>query len=256
MHQTRVQHRRHIAVVLAGVAGFVDAAGFLSLDLFSAHVSGNTARLGAYLGSGLFVRAGPSGFAVAVFVLAIAVGTIAMEFGWRSHSRRPAAAVLGAEVVMLSLLAGVGTKVGLAASQSGSRPAVYYPLAALAVGAMGLQTAALQRVSGRTVRTTFVSGMLTSLTDEVVAWMFRRAGPGPRPDESFVVGQLGLGQESAPGGRISLLAGIWIFYVAGATLGGYLQTQWKLVSLAIPAGILLLIATYEIMSPSVTPVAS
>jgi hypothetical protein len=36
----RSGRRAVLALVLAGVAGFVDAAGYLSLNLFSAHMSG------------------------------------------------------------------------------------------------------------------------------------------------------------------------------------------------------------------------
>ena len=37
------------AVTDAAVAGYVDAVGYLSLDVFTAHMSGNSARLGVYL---------------------------------------------------------------------------------------------------------------------------------------------------------------------------------------------------------------
>src|SRR5271169_3994872 len=42
-----------VAATLAGVGGWVDAVGFLTLfGLFTAHLSGNTARLGVELGQG------------------------------------------------------------------------------------------------------------------------------------------------------------------------------------------------------------
>ena len=49
------------------------------------------------------------------------------------------------------------------------RSGAYYALAALAVAAMGLQTAALRHVAGVAVHTTFITGMVTSLAEEVVA---------------------------------------------------------------------------------------
>jgi uncharacterized membrane protein YoaK (UPF0700 family) len=42
-----------LAFPLAGVGGFVDAVGFLTLaGLFVAHMSGNTIRLGVFVGEG------------------------------------------------------------------------------------------------------------------------------------------------------------------------------------------------------------
>jgi uncharacterized membrane protein YoaK (UPF0700 family) len=42
-----------VSFPLAWVAGYVDAVGFLTLaGLFTAHMSGNTARLGVFVGDG------------------------------------------------------------------------------------------------------------------------------------------------------------------------------------------------------------
>jgi uncharacterized membrane protein YoaK (UPF0700 family) len=75
-----VQERRLLAPFLATTPGYVDAAGYLSLRLFTAHMSGNSARLGVYLGTGLFLRAAPSAFAIIVFVLSIGAGTLVVEY--------------------------------------------------------------------------------------------------------------------------------------------------------------------------------
>src|SRR5436190_18824278 len=65
----------------------------------------------------------------------------------------------------------------------------YFLLAVLAVLAMGWQNAALRRVAGVPVHTTFVTGILTHLAEESVnrwyAWRdWRRAGPPRRPDHT------------------------------------------------------------------------
>ena len=240
--------RSMLAVLLAGIAGFVDAAGYLTLNLFSAHMSGNSARLGVYLGRGLLLRAAPSAFAVAVFVLSIALGTLVIELAVRSGRRAPASAVLGVEAVLLGLLFALGRLAAVDGRIPPSPADRYYPLAALAVAAMGLQTSTLQRLSGQTVRTTYVSGMLTNLAEEVVNYRLGPA-PSPRTKSSYLQGELGLEPGPRSLQRIWLIAIIWLTYVGGAVLGSYLQGQWHLACFLVPVGLLLLAIPIERKSP-------
>lgn len=238
--------RRPVAVTLAAVAGFVDAAGFLALDLFTAHMSGNSARLGVYIGDGLFVRAAPSVFSIALFVIGIAAGTATTEVLVRAGRRWATTAVLCAELLLLVALA-VG---GWAATTGGHIPHspadVYYPLAGAAVLAMGLQTASLQRVSGRTVRTTYVSGMLTNLAEEAVALVLGPCPDGPDSGRSYVEGELGIHPGPASVRRILFIAAIWLAYAAGAVGGGYLERRIHLVSLAVPCALLGIVIIVEL----------
>src|ERR1035441_8151505 len=53
MADTSVAARPRVAITLAAIAGWVDAVGFLVLfGLFTAHLRGNTARLGVELRAG------------------------------------------------------------------------------------------------------------------------------------------------------------------------------------------------------------
>src|SRR5581483_8908976 len=82
------------AVALAGVAGFVDAAGFLTLGgVFTAHMSGNSARLGVRLGQGDLSAALPMLAAIALFVVGVAGGALASEL-WTRRGRGTTVAVV------------------------------------------------------------------------------------------------------------------------------------------------------------------
>lgn len=246
---TQTSGRKPVAVTLAATAGFVDAAGFVALDLFSAHMSGNSARLGVYVGGGLFVRAAPSAFAIAVFVASIAAGTAAIELMVRAGYRWATTTVLAVEVLLLVILAAAGGAVAIHGSIPQSRPALYYPLAAAAVIAMGLQTSTLQRVSGRIVRTTYVSGMLTSLAEETVALVLGPAGDGAGSERSYIEGELGIHPGPASRRRIALIAAIWSAYVVGAVTGGFLERQIHLAALAVPCALLALVIVHVVSRP-------
>lgn len=238
-----------MAVALAAVAGFIDAVGYLTLNLFTAHMSGNSARFGIHLGEGAYLRAAPAGFAIGVFVLSIAVGAIAMELGTRARLRSPAALVIGLEAVLLAVLAGYGSTVTVAGRLPPSSTGAYYGLAAIAVGAIGLQTSALQRISGYTVRTTFVSGMLTRLADEIVSYLLdHRAGSGGSPP-SYLRDELGLAPGHRSPWRIALTAAIWTMYLAGAVGGSFLQYRWQLRCVAVPVAVIAIVLALDLARP-------
>lgn len=237
--------RRVMAVVLAASAGFVDAAGFLALDLFSAHMSGNSARLGVYIGTGWLARAAPSAFAIVVFVIGIGLGTLAVELLSRAGVRSPTGPVLVVEVGLLIVLALAGGAVAVNGRIPRDPADVFYPLSSLAVLAMGLQTSTLQRISGRTVRTTYVSGMLTSLAAEVVAVLLGPAETG-KDAGSYIEGELGIFQGSASLSRIRLILAIWGAYAGAAILGGYLERRIGMVSLVVPCLLLSAVAIIEL----------
>jgi uncharacterized membrane protein YoaK (UPF0700 family) len=241
--------RSIMAVLLAGVAGFIDAVGYLTLDLFTAHMSGNSARLGVYLGQGAYLRAAPAGYAIGVFVISISLGVVAMELGTRTRLRSPTALVVGSEAALLLVLALYGTTVTVNGRIAASSTGAYYGLAALAVGAIGLQTSALQRISGHTVRTTYVSGMLTVLASELVSYLLDRRGMpvGQRP--RYLRDELGLAPGPRSRWRITLSAAIWAMYALGAIGGSYLQHRWQLHCLAVPVAVLGIVLAIELCWP-------
>src|SRR5581483_3344540 len=121
----------------------------------------------------------------------------------------------------------------------------FFVLVALAVGAMAIQTAALRRVGGRTVRTTYVTGMLTRLAEGIVNYAFLRLdihqgriGPADGP----------LRLRSALH-RIVLLAGVWGAYAAGGVVGAVLDGRWHLRALAVPVAVLVVVIVVDLTRP-------
>jgi uncharacterized membrane protein YoaK (UPF0700 family)/anti-anti-sigma regulatory factor len=76
--------------------------------------------------------------------------------------------------------------------------------------AMGLQNATISRISGGTVRTTHVTGVVSDLGLETAVWVMRRGLPTPPASTRGTF---------ATGGRIVMLASIVGSFVLGAALG-------------------------------------
>jgi uncharacterized membrane protein YoaK (UPF0700 family) len=196
-----------LAVELAAVAGFVDAVGYLTLHhVFTAHMTGNASKLGVALAHGRLVDAAPLAFVPVLFVLAVAAGTIAVD-----HDRRWIAFAL--QFAIVAAYMGYGGAVahhGVAPAKSAPS---FFVLVGLATFALGLQTAAVTRVDDATVRTTYISGMLTRLGQTA-----SRRLRGRRHDDT----------------PLELLLVIPVVYVAGATLGAWTLGHLDLWCLGIP----------------------
>lgn len=226
-----------LAFPLAGVGGYVDAVGFLTLaGLFVAHMSGNTIRLGVFVGDGDWSLAAARLVPIIVFTLGVAGAIALIEALRRRAAPAPAARVLGLEAGLLLAFMLVGQAV-----LDGGDAAVgswhYYLLAVVAVLSMALQNAALRRVAGVPVHTTFVTGILMHVAEETVnGWYARRdarrgAGTAHEDDARTAFR------------RARLHGGIWICYITGGVLGAVLALQWELWVLALPlAALIALIA--------------
>lgn len=225
-----------VAFPLAIVGGYVDAVGFLTLaGLFVAHMSGNTVRLGVFLGDGDWSLAAQRLVPIIVFTLGVIAGVALIEALRRRAAPAPAARVLSVEVLLLLAFMLVGRAVlGGHTATGGSWD--YYLLATLAVLAMGWQNAALRRVAGVPLHTTFVTGILTHLADEAVngwyAWRdLHRSGTARRADDAAGIAFR----------RARLHGGVWLSYLGGGVLGAFIALRWDLWSLTLPLVALLVV---------------
>jgi uncharacterized membrane protein YoaK (UPF0700 family) len=239
-----------LAILLAWVAGFVDAVGYVSLfRLFIAHMSGNSAAMGAHFGQGEWGEAFYRAFPIPVFVLGVVAGAAMHEAGSRRGVRSLFSLTLGLEAALLFLFMIWGEGVIRGGEISANLDWELYPLVALPAFAMGLQNAALRRVGGRIVRTTYVTGLLTHLAEDGVEYLYwlrdhRLGAMGHR---------VAAAQRAAtrpPSLKMMLSGGgIWLAFVTGAITGGYAQKRWELRSLLLPLSGLALIIALDWLRP-------
>lgn len=156
-----VSHRRRDiawATGLAGVAGFVDAVGFISVGgFFVSFMSGNTTRASVALSEGAFLQFGLALGLIAAFLAGVVTGTIVGDRVKKSVRR---VAVL---VLVAALLASAGVV--------HSFPAVTALAAPIIAAAMGAENAVFEKDGEVSIGLTYMTGTLVKLGQHLAARM-------------------------------------------------------------------------------------
>ena len=143
-----------IAMLLAALAGMVDAIGYLHLGgLFISFMSGNSTQLAAALGQGDLAEAGIIAELIALFVLGAAAGQVLAGLTGRRHMTW----VLVVVAVFLAIAAVLATA---------PEPMVL---------AMGVLNASMRRAGKVPVSLTFVTGMLVRFGQGLGDLLIRRS---------------------------------------------------------------------------------
>jgi uncharacterized membrane protein YoaK (UPF0700 family) len=201
-----------LAVTLSGVAGYVDAIGFLKLGgFFVSFMSGNSTRLGVGLATGnahavLTVLA-----LVASFVAGVVLGALtARAFGERRRSP-----VLVLEAV---LLASGAALLALGFDTAG--------VTAVAM-AMGAENAVFQRNGDVAVGLTYMTGALVKAGQRIAGAL---VGGEPSDWPRYVLLWLGLAAGGALGALSYVTVGALALWVAVAVVAGgaiWAERRWR-----------------------------
>lgn len=194
-----------LPVVLAMVAGYVDAIGFVWLfGVFSANQSGNVVLLGIAMGGQLGDLGWPAVVSLVGFMAGAVSGTmLAIRLPDRPHGRLLIAIEVGLLVAMLAV---AGPLDLLPHPVPGVRGTVLLLLASVA---MGVQTMALRRAAGEAVTTTYQSGATAHVAEWATRWLLLRAD---RP---------------AAARTTAVVAVVIAAYIAGAAGGAWLGDRWR-----------------------------
>jgi uncharacterized membrane protein YoaK (UPF0700 family) len=191
-------HAVRDVLLLSIAAGSADAAGYIELGrAFTSNMTGNVVLLGIAIGQGHLGDAARSLFVLAVFMLGVALGVRLGHGVDEKNWPRLAARLIGLEKIALLLFAA-----GWTVLPRSSEPVAYVLLALLAV-AMGLQSAALNRLNAPGVGTTAITSTIAALVTGLVSL----AVPGA---------------ERASASRIGFQAGVIVLYCLGAATSGIL----------------------------------
>jgi uncharacterized membrane protein YoaK (UPF0700 family) len=234
-----------LALLLAWVAGFADAIGYITLiHIFTSHISGNTVTMGFHLGRREWGEAFHSAFPIPLFVFGVLLGAILGTVTKRRGIRRRLSIGLLLEVALLLIFMLYGSRVA-DSEQLRAHPAWEFRFfTALLAVALGLQSSTLRRVRGQSVHTTYVTGMLTQFAENATDWLFNLFDQlrGRTPEESNVSNRDRIGQ-------MILYGGIWTAFALGAVCGGFGEQRWGLFALTAPLCVLGFIILCDLIRP-------
>jgi uncharacterized membrane protein YoaK (UPF0700 family) len=233
----RMSNDRVRVGLLSAVAGYVDAAGFVSLfGLFPAHLTGEIVGLSLSVSSGhpLKMRV----LMLPVFVGAVALAVIVARL-FRRRGRPPLLALLGLMALALLLF----TAAGFVRPELGNASHPVPVLVLSAVAAMAFQNTFMREAAGAGCPTTVMTGNLTQFVIEFVDLFILRAWG----NATFV----SLPERRKADARMKLVATALMGFTAGAVLGGWLTGLVGPRSMALPtlAVLYLALATWRDMNP-------
>jgi uncharacterized membrane protein YoaK (UPF0700 family) len=222
-----------VAWTLALVAGLVIGLSYLEFNHVEVGpMTGNTVATATRANSATIRLC-----AIGGFVTGVAIGIVIVEECARRNIQRVLALMLLVEAALLVAFVAWGAN---NSHQEMLNPSSHWELSAvvaLPALAMGMQTAALRRVGGQTARTVYITGMLTRSAEEAVRYAYWRRDRNQ--------GRAHPWRNEPSVGRIVLLVGIIAAYVAGAVLAGWLNQHWHIWTLAIPIGLLAVLAVLD-----------
>lgn len=228
-----------LALLLAGVAGDVNATAFFAVGLHTSHMTGTVATVGEMLASGQWALAR----AALRLLLAFVSGAVAASFLLDATRHKPRGRHAAALTVEALTVGAIGLWLS---THPGSRePTLLWGLCF----AMGLQNALVTRVSGAVVRTTHMTGVLTDIGIEsvrMVTWVRDGArGHGL----SGLLHMLRALPSAVQFERTRLHLGLLLAFLGGCTTGPLLFLEHGAAALALPCAVLVLLAALD-LSPA------
>lgn len=216
---------------LAAVAGYVDAFGYLHLfGTFTANMSGNAVLLGIAIGEESWDLASRHLTALASFVLGVIVSRVIEGRAAAAEQRTPGGAAgphRPTTVLLVELVTLVGLTLAVTLLGGGDRPFHDLPglvLIAPAAFAMGVQTLVITRTHGVATSTTYESGAVAHLGEELASGQLE-VDPAVRATARR---------------RSRVLATVLGAYIGGAALGT-LVGRWWTAALVVPTVVVALL---------------
>jgi uncharacterized membrane protein YoaK (UPF0700 family) len=245
-----------LAVGLSWGAGLIDVIGYLTLyHAFVAHMTGNTVSSVMH-GMGhnwreMLHRGAP----IPAFFAGLLAGEVALEAAKRRRRRHVASRALAIEAICLAAFLGFGTWILGAGPKAAAEPTTpqFVFLVALIAVAMGVQSAALRKVGALTVFTTFITGTLTKLAQDLSEYLFwlRDRTRGRFRNRLGKALRLSPRQESFQ--SVVLLALLYLAYGGGAVFGVFGFHRWGVTIAAAPLALVLVAIGADLARP-ISPV--
>jgi uncharacterized membrane protein YoaK (UPF0700 family) len=211
-HDRTPTANRHLGIVLAFVAGAINAGGFVAVRQYTSHMTGMVSSVADYLVLGERALMVSALGAIASFLLGAASTALLVNYARRRRLRSAFALPLLVEAVLLLGFGVLGARLALING-------LFLPLTVMLLCfMMGLQNAVITKVSQAEIRTTHMTGIVTDLGIELGKLLYWNLDAGQA-------------KVRANPARLALLVALFGSFVAGAVAGalgfrhlGYVST--------------------------------
>ncbi|MDB5959707.1 MAG: hypothetical protein JWP59_1001 [Massilia sp.] len=201
----RVQSaNRQLGMVLAFVAGAINAGGFLAIHQYTSHMTGIVSAIAdnAVLGNTGTIPVALA--ALCAFTLGAACSALMINFARRRRLHSQYALPLLLEALLLLCF-------GVAGAQLNARDPLYVSLTMILLCfMMGLQNALITKLSGAEIRTTHITGIVTDIGIELGRMAYWHSGNHPE-----------LPPVRADRAHLALLLGLAGCFTGGAFVGAF-----------------------------------
>lgn len=202
---------RHLGYTLAGVAGAINAGGFLAVQQYTSHMTGVVSAMADQwaLGSRELVWGGLGALLSFVAGAACSAWMVSRARRWALHSEYALPLLLEAALLLCF---------GLLGARLSQIHGLFVPVTVMLLCfIMGLQNAVITKLSRTEIRTTHVTGIVTDIGIELGKWADRLGDPTPDP-----------AAQSGP--RLTVLATLLLAFFGGGVLGAWGFTHLGYVS--------------------------
>jgi uncharacterized membrane protein YoaK (UPF0700 family) len=209
----------HLGVVLAFIAGAVNAGGFLAVGRYTSHMTGIVSSIGDELALHQIHAALYSFLFLCAFISGAIVSSLIVNLARIRHYHSEFASTLMLEAILLLLF-------GLSAA--GLVPQVALPLPvmiSLLCFIMGLQNSLISKVSHSQIRTTHVTGIATDIGVELGRRLFRHLGHPEIPVHAE---------------RLTIPLRLLFYFLSGSILGAFAFTYIGFATV-VPLAIMLIV---------------
>jgi uncharacterized membrane protein YoaK (UPF0700 family) len=192
-----------ISISLAFVGGYADAASFLLANTFTGHLTGNCILAAVSAACQEWYLAADRLLAVTVFLVGIVCSLTLSRFIPARLRRYSLAIAMFMEVLLI-----------LSACLFLANSANHEPFIVCICLALGIQNDALRKTNGFSVHSTYMTGMVTTLTQKSFQHFF--SPRGPEPDST----------KHSTGAAIQVLAPMWTSFLSGALAGSLMVASF------------------------------
>lgn len=214
-----------LGLLLAFVAGSLNAGGFLAVGRYTSHMTGMVSTAADQLVLGDLALAIAAILSIASFLAGAILTSFLVSFAIRHHRRRIYSAPLVLETVLLLLFGVIGARLETNTLWTLSLTTM------LLCFIMGLQNALITKISNATIRTTHVTGVVTDIGIELGQLIY------------WNINSTHATRILANRRHLSILLSLLLCFFGGGIIGAF-AFQFMGYTATIPLAVLLLVIAY------------